>query len=253
MQVLITRNSSAMHASLAAHIGREVSDAQALPAAIAPDTVQGAVALNAEITRQAVMVAYNDDFRMLMLIGLLSIPLVLLIRPRKQQSDAEAARKVGEHTGQQRHHRAAEDGNIDDPRPVRCARPKAFAGQAEDRREHDRVHETDCEQAVAGHGSIGVDRNEDERDCAHRDGSQDLPRAQEPQESRAGEPSDHRAAPIIHDHVAGAALVETHDPGLHQIVHDQRADRHFGAYIEEDAHGAETEPRALQQRETGQR
>jgi DHA2 family multidrug resistance protein len=91
MQVLITRNSSAMHASLAAHIGRELSDAQALPAAIAPDTAQGAVALNAEITRQAVMVAYNDDFRMLMLVGLLCIPLVLLIRPRKQQADAEPA------------------------------------------------------------------------------------------------------------------------------------------------------------------
>ncbi|HEU0219004.1 MAG TPA: DHA2 family efflux MFS transporter permease subunit [Stellaceae bacterium] len=40
----------------------------------------GVAALNAEVTRQATMVAYIDDFKMMMLVLLCSLPLVLLIR-----------------------------------------------------------------------------------------------------------------------------------------------------------------------------
>jgi DHA2 family multidrug resistance protein len=40
----------------------------------------GIAALNAEVTRQASMVAYIDDFKMMMLVLLCSLPLVLLIR-----------------------------------------------------------------------------------------------------------------------------------------------------------------------------
>lgn len=84
MQALTLANSQAMHGSLAAHIGREVAEAQVLPPQLAPDTVAGAVALNAEITRQSLMVAYVDAFHLLTIITLLSIPLVLLVRqPRK--------------------------------------------------------------------------------------------------------------------------------------------------------------------------
>jgi MFS transporter, DHA2 family, multidrug resistance protein len=43
-------------------------------------TPGGLAALNAEVTRQAAMVAYVDDFRLMMLIVLLSIPLLLLLR-----------------------------------------------------------------------------------------------------------------------------------------------------------------------------
>jgi DHA2 family multidrug resistance protein len=42
------------------------------------------VALSGEIARQAQMVAYVDDFRLLTIIALLSIPLVLLIRPPRR-------------------------------------------------------------------------------------------------------------------------------------------------------------------------
>ncbi|MBW8754373.1 MAG: DHA2 family efflux MFS transporter permease subunit [Sphingomonadales bacterium] len=90
MQALTVANSQTMHASLAAHIGREVAEAQILPPYLSPDTTEGAVALNAEISRQALMVAYVDDFRLLALIALVSIPLVLLIRkPRKRTKDSE--------------------------------------------------------------------------------------------------------------------------------------------------------------------
>src|ERR1700693_5091971 len=40
----------------------------------------GIAALNAEVTRQASMVAYLDDFKLMMLIALLSLPLLLLLR-----------------------------------------------------------------------------------------------------------------------------------------------------------------------------
>jgi DHA2 family multidrug resistance protein len=43
-------------------------------------TPAGMAALNAEVTRQAAMVAYVDDFKLLMLIALAAIPLLLLLR-----------------------------------------------------------------------------------------------------------------------------------------------------------------------------
>ena len=44
----------------------------------------GIAALNVEVTRQAQMVAYIDDFKLMMVIALLSAPLLLLLR--KSQS-----------------------------------------------------------------------------------------------------------------------------------------------------------------------
>lgn len=80
-QALTVTNSQTVQTTLSAHIGREVAEAQVLPSYLSPDTTQGAVALAGEIQRQALMVAYVDDFRLLTIIAVLSIPLVLLIRP----------------------------------------------------------------------------------------------------------------------------------------------------------------------------
>ena len=44
----------------------------------------GVAALNAEVTRQAAMISYNDDFKLMMIIVLASLPLVLLIRVTKR-------------------------------------------------------------------------------------------------------------------------------------------------------------------------
>jgi DHA2 family multidrug resistance protein len=44
----------------------------------------GVAALNAEVTRQAAMISYNDDFKLMMIIVLASLPLVLLIRVPKR-------------------------------------------------------------------------------------------------------------------------------------------------------------------------
>jgi DHA2 family multidrug resistance protein len=44
----------------------------------------GVAALNAEVTRQAVMVGYIDDFKLMMMVLLCSLPLVLLIKGPKR-------------------------------------------------------------------------------------------------------------------------------------------------------------------------
>jgi DHA2 family multidrug resistance protein len=51
----------------------------------------GMAALNAEVTRQASMVAYVDDFRLIMLIALASLPLLLLLRDARRRPAPVAA------------------------------------------------------------------------------------------------------------------------------------------------------------------
>jgi len=48
-------------------------------------------ALNAEVTRQAAVVAYIDDFKLIMLIALGSIPLLLLLRDARSRPPPAAA------------------------------------------------------------------------------------------------------------------------------------------------------------------
>jgi MFS transporter, DHA2 family, multidrug resistance protein len=48
-------------------------------------TAQGLAALNAEATRQASMVAYVDDFKLMMLVVLLSLPLLLFLREGRRR------------------------------------------------------------------------------------------------------------------------------------------------------------------------
>ncbi|MBP6763218.1 MAG: EmrB/QacA family drug resistance transporter, partial [Thauera sp.] len=42
---------------------------------------QGLAAINAEVTRQAAMLAYLQDFRLMMWVTLAAVPLVFLLRP----------------------------------------------------------------------------------------------------------------------------------------------------------------------------
>ena len=46
-----------------------------------PDSLHGAAMLNEEITRQASTIAYVDDFKLMLILAVCSMPLVLLIRP----------------------------------------------------------------------------------------------------------------------------------------------------------------------------
>ena len=51
----------------------------------------GMRALDAEVTRQASMIAYIDDYQLMMIVALLSIPLVLLLQPRRPRVAAKPA------------------------------------------------------------------------------------------------------------------------------------------------------------------
>jgi DHA2 family multidrug resistance protein len=84
LQGLTLFNSQRMHASLAAHVRLDDPVVRSgLGAAYSPETLQGALRLNEEITRQAAMVAYANDFRLMAILTLCAAPLLLLIRNPK--------------------------------------------------------------------------------------------------------------------------------------------------------------------------
>ena len=84
MQALWTANSSVVHSTLAAHIrpGDPVI-AATLPSVLNPATRTGLEALNGEISRQSAMVAYIDDFKVMMFITIAVMPLLLFMRRPK--------------------------------------------------------------------------------------------------------------------------------------------------------------------------
>ena len=51
-------------------------------------TSTGAMALNAEVTRQSLMIAYLNDFRLMMFLTLIAVPLVMLLRTPKGSAAA---------------------------------------------------------------------------------------------------------------------------------------------------------------------
>ena len=81
---MLTRNTQRMHAALAADITPyNVTSNPALAAAhIDMTTAKGLAALDASITAQATMIAYLDDFHLMMVLTLLTFPVLLLIRGR---------------------------------------------------------------------------------------------------------------------------------------------------------------------------
>ncbi|MEO8813113.1 MAG: DHA2 family efflux MFS transporter permease subunit [Caulobacteraceae bacterium] len=81
MEALWTTNTSVVHSGLAAHIqpGDPVMRA-ALPPMFNLGSAAGLEALNGEITRQAAMIAYVDDFRLMMIVTLAIMPLLLFMR-----------------------------------------------------------------------------------------------------------------------------------------------------------------------------
>jgi DHA2 family multidrug resistance protein len=92
MSGLVVRNTQTMHASMAGNmIISNPTVRAALPPMLDPSTPAGAVALNGEITRQATMVAYVDDFRLMLVITLFCIPMLFFMRTPKRAPRAEPA------------------------------------------------------------------------------------------------------------------------------------------------------------------
>jgi len=79
VNTLLTRNTQIMHAALSEHVTpySPVLRAQ-LPGGSPSLRILGR--LNATVTEQAAMIAYNNDFKLMMLLSLAAIPLVLLLR-----------------------------------------------------------------------------------------------------------------------------------------------------------------------------
>jgi DHA2 family multidrug resistance protein len=82
VESLLARNTQINHASLARHIDpfNKLLLWPKISAAFPLDTVGGIAAANSEVTRQAAMIAYIDDFKLLMIMAIVSIPFVVLMR-----------------------------------------------------------------------------------------------------------------------------------------------------------------------------
>ena len=94
VEVLLAENTQTVHSRLVETLRPDNPLAQApfLGAPYSLSTPGGIAALNAEVTRQAQMVAYLDDFKLMMIIVVLSVPLLLLLKkPRPRAGPAAAA------------------------------------------------------------------------------------------------------------------------------------------------------------------
>jgi MFS transporter, DHA2 family, multidrug resistance protein len=87
---LLTQNTQILHASIAEHVTpyNIASNPAAIAAHVDVGTAKGLAALNAMITNQGTMIAYIDDFRLMMMLTLLTIPFLLLIKRAKPEAGA---------------------------------------------------------------------------------------------------------------------------------------------------------------------
>ncbi len=88
VEVLLTRNTQVMHARLAEQVTPFQGGLHALSQAMLT-TKAGLAQLNELVTRQASMIAYNNDFKLMMILTLFAIPLVLLLKNSKTKSSTE--------------------------------------------------------------------------------------------------------------------------------------------------------------------
>jgi len=90
VETLLTRNTQTAHASLAEHVTPFSPLMHAQFPGGAP-SAHGLSALNAQVTEQAAMIAYNDNFKLMFWLSLAAIPLLLLLRkgggvPRSEEA-----------------------------------------------------------------------------------------------------------------------------------------------------------------------
>jgi len=91
VQALFVRNTQVLHSSLASNL---------TPFAVlshhfaALHGQSGIAALNGEVTRQAAMISYLDDFRLMLILTVLVMPLLLLVRATRTAASAQAKHVV---------------------------------------------------------------------------------------------------------------------------------------------------------------
>jgi DHA2 family multidrug resistance protein len=79
VNTLLTRNTQIMHATLGEHVTRYSPVLRARLSRGSP-SLHTLAGLNATVTEQAAMIAYNNDFQLMMVLSLAAIPLVFLLR-----------------------------------------------------------------------------------------------------------------------------------------------------------------------------
>jgi len=112
VQTMLTRNTQIVHSTLVQHItyASPAMQDSAVTQSFNLATAAGWAALNAEITRQAAMVAYVNDFWLMMLMTLAVIPL-LLFNPAAQEKYAAGNRSCRHGVGGRKHHMRIADFN----------------------------------------------------------------------------------------------------------------------------------------------
>jgi DHA2 family multidrug resistance protein len=91
-QSQLVRNTQIAHAGIIENLGNNNGNVVTSPlgAAFHLPSLTGAASLNAEITRQATMIGYLDDYRLMLIVTVIVIPLLLLMRPATRDAAAAA-------------------------------------------------------------------------------------------------------------------------------------------------------------------
>ena len=88
VETLLTRNTQIMHSRLAEHVTPFNESLQA-QTPDATSTLHGLATLNHAVTSQATMIAYDNDFKLMLVLTLCTIPLVALLRTGRRPAAAE--------------------------------------------------------------------------------------------------------------------------------------------------------------------
>jgi DHA2 family multidrug resistance protein len=88
--VVLTQSTQIMHAQIAANVSSFNRSLQSGGAYLwwSPSLPQGIAALNAEVTQQAAVIAYVNDFKLLFIVSLLMLPLLLMMSWSKGKDGA---------------------------------------------------------------------------------------------------------------------------------------------------------------------
>jgi DHA2 family multidrug resistance protein len=85
LEAYLTHNAQTTHANLIAHVRPDNPNFRLFaPQGWSLATQRGMAFVDAEVTRQASMVSYVDCFRLMLLLALVTVPLVLLMRPPRR-------------------------------------------------------------------------------------------------------------------------------------------------------------------------
>lgn len=91
VQAMLTRGAAQAHEQLASLVAPGNHGLADLPSMLGAQTASGLAVLNAEVTRQATLISYINDFTIMMALTLLTIPLLLLVRRPARAAPSPAA------------------------------------------------------------------------------------------------------------------------------------------------------------------